>query len=173
MSQRWGRWSGVVMTLTLGVLVMQTRCGGTDDPVLQGGVTCEVDTECLGGEVCQAGVCIDVVEDDGGTPACAVDADCAGGQVCSEGACRDATPPVDSRVCSVNSECFGGEFCSEGVCVPIRDNNPGTGNVPPRIDGGEDGGADGGEDGGTDGGEDGGRDGGDDDDDDDDNSGRR
>ena len=65
--------------------------------------TCTASRDCLGGQICTDGRCVDV---------CADDSDCADG-VCDE----DSGHCVE---CTTNRDCAGGEACENQTCVPLE-----------------------------------------------------
>jgi hypothetical protein len=109
--------------LRLGIVSCLIACTGGD-----GERTCSASADCLGGELCDDGICREACSDDDPCTAagtvcsggvcivgCARDFDCPGGQRCDEGACV----PIGEPECTDDGDCGGGERCSGGECVPI------------------------------------------------------
>jgi hypothetical protein len=78
--------------------------GGTGG---SGGVPdCEVDVDCLQGEVCENNECVPA------PPECTNDGQCAPGEVCVQNEC---VPDVE---CTDDSDCIASEICVNNQCVP-------------------------------------------------------
>ena len=73
---------------------------------------CEVDADCDGLSICQAGDCI--VRP---SPECTTDEDCQAQQVCSNGTCSETA----TTTCETNRECPGGLVCQAGECIESPD----------------------------------------------------
>lgn len=72
--------------------------------------TCDTSADCLGGEICDDGVCV---------PLCTDSSDCQGGEVCENGLCV--------TVCARDSDCQGGEVCKDQRCVEAGSGGDGCG----------------------------------------------
>jgi hypothetical protein len=76
-------------------------------------VTCDGNSPCPIGQVCQSGVCVD--DPNPSSPQCALSSQCAGSAVCINGFCHPK--------CTSDAGCGPAEVCStgggsEGVCMP-------------------------------------------------------
>jgi hypothetical protein len=83
-------------------------------PCAFGCAACCDDTDCLSGEACNQGTCIE---------ACATDTDCPADRVCTGGACICADGLLDCdgvcAECCTYLDCPGSDVCENGICVPL------------------------------------------------------
>jgi len=70
-------------------------------------VSCEKDTQCASGEICESGVCQPECNFE-----CCSGTDCAAGQQCVDHRCVCTAPPQ----CLSDANCEDGDECVEGVC---------------------------------------------------------
>jgi hypothetical protein len=92
---------------------------------------CQTDKDCLGEDVCNAGVCIPTKEDSAlfaPDPLCAKDEECKEGRSCRDGKCQDAEPDRfvykapggDAKECKVDVDCPARLVCEEKQCQKKR-----------------------------------------------------
>lgn len=97
-----------VMGLLSGALL--TGCpvywGNGEDPCRAGRCACETNDDCVPGEICSAGRCVDRGD------ACDTTDDCGTREICAAGMC------VPQARCRTHGDCPTGAYCANGLCEP-------------------------------------------------------
>ncbi len=76
--------------------------------------TCSKASDCAAGYICSNNICIK-------EGACSSDSDCISGYFCDHGTC---TEQGDAPGCKSDSECVAGYVCDNGTCVKASESNP-------------------------------------------------